>query len=99
MQPGPSPFRLRKVGPATPPAVDPHEDPRQKLADRERSVTGDHRNTNLLGRHPPERLWPRCHVDDPFRLAEPEREHLLEVGKQLARSPRRLRGMIEPLRE
>ena len=40
---------------------------------------------------------PGRHIHDALGLAEPEREHLLEVGEQLARSPRRLGRVIEPL--
>src|SRR3954453_22484223 len=78
MQPGPSPFCLGKLGPPTPPSVDPDKDPGEELADRERPVTGDDEDADLLRGHPSEWLRPRCHVNDPFRLAEPEREHLLE---------------------
>ena len=61
---------------------------------RSRAMTAT--RTSSVG-DPSEWLRAGRHIHDPLRFAEPEREHLLEVGEQLARSPRRLGRVIEPL--
>ena len=73
------------------PPMQPSVDPREQHPQRQRSVAGDQPDARGVIRDPAE--WhrsPALAVHDPLQLAEPEGEHLGDMGKDLARTPRRL---------
>src|SRR5919198_1148903 len=63
-----------------------------QLAQAQRSVALDACQADLVGRDSTEGdlTTRRPAVDDALDLTEPERQHFLDVGKRLTRSPRRL---------
>src|SRR3990170_3915163 len=65
--------------------------PREELPERHGPVATDDPDPDDIGRDAPERDGgPGLPFQDSLGLSQPEREHLIEVGEQLGRTPARL---------